>query len=150
GLPLGATIARAEVMNWGPGAHASTFGGNPVACAAAMETIRLLELKYIANAARVGEYILERVAPWREKHPIVGDVRGLGLMIGIELVKNQETREPNPEARKKIIHRAFEKGVLVLGCGENTLRFMPPLVVERDQADFALDVLERCIAEAEK
>ena len=150
GLPLGATIARAEVMNWGPGAHASTFGGNPVACAAAMETIRLLELKYIANAARMGEYILERVAPWREKYPIVGDVRGLGLMIGIELVRSKETREPNPGARKKIIQRAFEQGVLVLGCGENTLRFMPPLVVERDQADFALEVLERCIAEAEK
>jgi 4-aminobutyrate aminotransferase len=115
-----------------------------------METIRLLELKYIANAARMGEYILERVRPWREKHPIVGDVRGLGLMIGIELVKSQETREPNPEARKKIIHRAFEQGVLVLGCGENTLRFMPPLVVERDQADFALDVLERCVGEAER
>jgi 4-aminobutyrate aminotransferase len=150
GLPLGATIARADVMNWGPGAHASTFGGNPVACAAAMETIRLLELKYIANAARMGEYILERVRPWREKYPIVGDVRGLGLMIGIELVKSQETREPNPEARKKIIHRAFEQGILVLGCGENTMRFMPPLVVERDQTDFALNVLEECVAEAGK
>jgi 4-aminobutyrate aminotransferase len=98
----------------------------------------------------MGEYILERVRPWREKYPIVGDVRGLGLMIGVELVKSQETREPNPEARTKIIHRAFEQGILVLGCGENTLRFMPPLVVERDQADFALDVLEGCIAEAGK
>jgi 4-aminobutyrate aminotransferase len=150
GLPLSATIARADVMNWGPGAHASTFGGNPVACAAAMETIRLLETKYIANAAKMGEYILGRIADWRQKHPIVGDIRGLGLMIGIELVKSQKTREPHPEARKKIIQRAFEQGVLVLGCGESTVRFMPPLVVERDQIDFALQVLERCVSEAEK
>jgi 4-aminobutyrate aminotransferase len=150
GLPLGVTIARADVMNWRPGAHASTFGGNPVACAAAMETIRLLEEKYIANAAKMGEYILGRIANWREKHPIVGDIRGLGLMVGIELVKNQQTREPNPEARKKIIQRAFEQGVLVLGCGESTVRFMPPLVVEEDQIDFALGVLDRCISEAER
>jgi 4-aminobutyrate aminotransferase len=150
GLPLSATIARAEVMNWGPGAHASTFGGNPVACAAAMETIRLLETKYIANAAKMGEYILGRIANWREKHPIVGDIRGLGLMVGIELVKNQQTREPNGDARKRIIQRAFEQGVLVLGCGESTVRFMPPLLVEREQIDFALGVLERCIGEAER
>ena len=150
GLPLSATIARADVMNWGPGAHASTFGGNPVACAAAIETIRLLEEKYIANAAKMGEYILGRIADWREKHPIVGDIRGLGLMVGIELVKSQQTREPHPEARKKIIQRAFEQGVLVLGCGESTVRFMPPLLVEREQIDFALGVLERCISEVER
>jgi 4-aminobutyrate aminotransferase len=150
GMPLGVTIAKASIMNWTPGAHASTFGGNPLACAAAMETIRLLEEKYIANAARMGEYALQRLAEWPSKHRIVGDVRGLGLMIGIELVKNQETREINPEARKKIIERAYELGVLLLGCGESTVRLMPPLVVERDQMDFALDVLERCISEIEK
>ena len=150
GMPLGVMVARAEVMNWGPGAHASTFGGNPVSCAAAMETIRLLEEKYIANAARMGEYILERLANWPERHPIVGDVRGLGLMVAVELVKSQQTREPHPEARKKVIHRAFDQGVLLLGCGESTVRFMPPLIVERDQIDHALEVLERCIAEAEK
>ena len=150
GLPLSATIARADVMNWGPGAHASTFGGNPVACAAAIETIRLLEEKYIANAAKMGEYILGSIADWREKHPIVGDIRGLGLMVGIELVKSQQTREPHPEARKKIIQRAFEQGVLVLGCGESTVRFMPPLLVERGQIDFALEVLEKCVAEVER
>jgi 4-aminobutyrate aminotransferase len=149
GMPLGVMIARAEVMNWGPGAHASTFGGNPVSCAAAMETIRLLEEKYISNAASMGEYILARLADWPGKHFIVGDVRGLGLMVGIELVRSQETREPHPEARKKVIHRAFEQGVLILGCGESTVRFMPPLIVEREQIDFALEVLDRCIAEAE-
>jgi len=150
GMPLGVMVARAEVMNWGPGAHASTFGGNPVSCAAAMETIRLLEEKYIANAARMGEYILGRLANWRQKHPIVGDVRGLGLMVAAELVKSQRAREPHPEARKKVIYRAFEQGVLLLGCGESTVRFMPPLIVERDQIDHALEVLERCISEAER
>lgn len=150
GMPLGVMVARAEVMNWGPGAHASTFGGNPVSCAAAMETIRLLEEKYIANAARMGEYILARLANWPEKHPIVGDVRGLGLMVAVELVKSQQTREPHLEARKKVVYRAFEKGVLLLGCGESAVRFMPPLIVEREQIDHALAVLERCISEAER
>jgi 4-aminobutyrate aminotransferase len=149
GLPLSVMVARAELMHWQPGAHASTFGGNPVACAAAMETIRLLEEKYIANAAHMGEYILGRLADWPKRHQIVGDVRGLGLMIGIELVKNQETREPNPDIRRKVVKRAFEGGVLLLGCGESTVRLMPPLVVEQDQADYALDVLDRCLKEAE-
>lgn len=150
GLPLGVTVARADLMDWGPGAHASTFGGNPVACAAALETIRLLEEKYVANAARMGDYILGRLADWPRKHPFVGQVRGRGLMIGIELVKNQQTREPNPEARGKVIHRAFEQGLLILGCGESTVRLMPPLVIEREQADFAVNVLDRCLAEVER
>jgi 4-aminobutyrate aminotransferase len=149
GLPLGVTVARSDLMNWGPGAHASTFGGNPVACAAALETIRLLEEKYVANAARLGEYIMGRIADWPHKHRVVGQVRGRGLMIGIELVKSQETREPNPEARNKVIERAFEQGLLILGCGESTVRLMPPLVIDREQADFAVDVLDRCIAELE-
>jgi 4-aminobutyrate aminotransferase len=149
GMPLGATIARADLMDWGPGAHASTFGGNPVACAAALETIRLLEEKYIANAAAVGDYIMKRIQGWPVKHALVGNVRGKGLMIGIELVKNQATREPNPEAKGLVIERAFHKGLLVLGCGESTVRLMPPLVLEPDQADFALDVLESCISAAE-
>lgn len=148
GLPLGVTVTRADLMEWGPGAHASTFGGNPVCCAAALETIRLLEEKYISNAAKMGEYILGRVGSWPDKHPIVGDIRGKGLMIGIELVKDQKTREPHPEAQHKVVRRAFEQGLLILGCGESTLRLMPPLVVEREEADFALGVLERCISEA--
>ena len=149
GLPLGVTVARAELMDWGPGAHASTFGGNPIACAAAPETIRLLEEKYIANAARLGEYIMGRIVDWPHKHRIVGQVRGRGLMIGIELVKSQDLREPHTEARKRVIERAFELGVLLLGCGESTVRLMPPLVIDREQADFAIDTLDRCIAEVE-
>jgi 4-aminobutyrate aminotransferase len=150
GLPLGVTVARAELMDWGPGAHASTFGGNPVACAAALETIRLLEEKYIANAARQGEYLMGRLVDWPHKHRIVGQVRGRGLMIGIELVKNQETREPNPEARNRVVERAFEQGLLILGCGESTIRLMPPLIIDRDQADCAAEILDHCISEIEK
>jgi 4-aminobutyrate aminotransferase len=149
GLPLGVAVARAELMDWGPGAHASTFGGNPVACAAAMETIRLLEEKYVANAARMGEYILGRLGDWPSRHPSVGHVRGRGLMIGIELVKNQETREPNPEARQQVIEKAFHKGLLVLGCGESTVRLMPPLLIEREHADIALEILDACLSEVE-
>jgi len=149
GLPLGVTVARAELMDWGPGAHASTFGGNPVACAAALETIRLLEEKYIANAACQGKYIMDKILDWPHKHQIVGQVRGRGLMIGIELVKNQETREPHPEARTRVIQRAFEHGLLVLGCGESTVRLMPPLVIDREQADCAVEILDRCISDVE-
>jgi len=150
GLPLGVTIARAEVMNWGRGAHASTFGGNPVACAAALETIRLLEEKYIANAARVGQHLLAKIADWPKKHPIVGDVRGRGLMIGIELVKSQETREPHAEACRQVIESAFQRGLLVLGCGESTIRLMPPLVIDEEQADCAAEILDGVIAEVER
>jgi 4-aminobutyrate aminotransferase len=150
GLPLGVAVARAELMDWGPGAHASTFGGNPVACAAALETIRLLEEKYVANAARMGEYLLGRLADWPHRHPLVGQVRGRGLMIGIELVKSQETREPNAEARQKVIEKAFHKGLLVLGCGESTVRLMPPLLIEREHADIALGILDGCLSEVEQ
>ncbi len=150
GMPLGLTVARADIMNWPPGAHASTFGGNPVACAAALETIRLLEEKYIENAAQMGKYILDRLNNWPAQHRSVGNVRGVGLMIGIELVKDQQSREPHPEMRQQVIRRAFEMGLLVLGCGESTIRLMPPLIVEKHQADFALDVLDHVIGEAEK
>lgn len=150
GMPLGITVARADMMNWGPGAHASTFGGNPLACAAALETIRLIQEKYRANAAAMGEYLMQRLAAWPKKHRIVGEVRGLGLMIGIEFVKDQATKEPHPDARNRVVELAFTKGLLVLGCGESTLRLMPPLVVEKEHADFALDVLDRCIAEVQK
>jgi 4-aminobutyrate aminotransferase len=150
GMPLGITVARSELMEWDPGAHASTFGGNPLACAAAMETIRLLQEKYISNAARMGAYLMQRLADWPRRHPIVGDVRGLGLMIGIELVKNQTARTPDPEGRDQIIQKAFQSGLLLLPCGESTVRLMPPLILEQQHADYALDVLDRCITETEK
>ncbi|HLK48089.1 MAG TPA: acetyl ornithine aminotransferase family protein [Bryobacteraceae bacterium] len=148
GLPLGATVARAELMNWPPGAHASTFGGNPVACAAALATLALLEEELLQNAKRMGDYLRDRMHDWPARFPVVGEVRGLGLMIGIELVHDQQTKEKAPDLRDQVVGRAFERGLLVLGAGDNTLRLSPPLVVTRDQCDFAIETLEQCLQEA--
>jgi 4-aminobutyrate aminotransferase len=148
GLPLGATVARADLMTWPPGAHASTFGGNPVASAAALVTIALLEESLVENAARMGEYLMDRLRGWASRFSIVGEVRGLGLMIGIELVRDQSTKEKAPELRDRVVQRAFEGGLLVLGAGDNTIRLCPPLVITRDQCDFAVDTLEACLKEA--
>jgi 4-aminobutyrate aminotransferase len=137
-------------MDWPPGAHASTFGGNPVSIAAALATIRLLETQYIENARSIGEYMLSRLATWPAKFRAVGDVRGKGLMIGIEFVRDQQTKQPWPELRDAIVHNAFEKGLLILGAGENSIRLCPPLVIDREQADFALDVLEQALRDQEK
>jgi 4-aminobutyrate aminotransferase len=145
GMPLSAMVARAEVMSWPPGAHASTYGGNPVAVAASLATIELLERELIANSARVGGYILDRLRTWPDRFKNVGDVRGLGLMIGIELVHDQATKERAPDLRDRLVAMAFERGLLVLGAGRNVLRLCPPLIVTRDQADFAVDTLEECL-----
>ncbi len=150
GLPLGATVARAEVMDWKPGAHASTFGGNPVAVAAALATIELLETELIDNAARIGRHMLERMAGWPARFPVVGEVRGRGLMIGIEFVRDQETRERAPEIRDRVERMCFDRGLLVLGAGRNAIRLCPPLVITRDQADFAVDTLEQCLSLAQQ
>jgi 4-aminobutyrate aminotransferase len=150
GMPLSAMISKASIMDWKPGAHASTFGGNPVSIAAALATIKLLETNYIANAARMGEYIFRQTANWREKHKIVGDVRGKGLMVGIEFVRDQKTKEKAPDLRNKIVQSAFEKGLLVLGAGENSLRLAPPLLIDQEQADGALHILDQCISEVER
>lgn len=147
GLPLSATIARADLMTWPPGAHASTFGGNPVAVAASLVTIELLEEELLANAAAVGGQMLERLRAWPGRYSRVGDVRGLGLMIGIEFVKDQATRERDPELRNALVQRMFHKGVLVLGAGPNSIRLCPPLVLNAEQASFALDSLESSLNE---
>ncbi len=148
GLPLGATVARRELMTWPPGAHASTFGGNPVACAAALATIALLEEELIENAARMGAYLMDRIRHWPGRFACVGDVRGLGLMIGIEFVHDKVTREPAGRIRDAVEDMAFHRGLLVLGAGDSTIRLCPPLVVSRDQCDFALNTLEECIGKA--
>ncbi|MCS7025750.1 MAG: acetyl ornithine aminotransferase family protein [Bryobacteraceae bacterium] len=145
GLPLSATIARVELMQWKPGAHASTFGGNPVAVAAALATVELLEQELIDNAARVGQHMLNRLSEWPQRYRYVGDVRGRGLMIGIEFVRDQQSRERFPEFRDQLETLAFERGVLVLGAGPNSIRLSPPLTLTRDQADFAIDTLEDCV-----
>jgi 4-aminobutyrate aminotransferase len=147
GMPLSATIASSDIMNWPPGAHASTFGGNLISVAAALETIRLIESEYMDNARVMGEHILQRIAGWPERHAIVGKVRGMGLMIGIEIVLDQKTKARAHDLRDTIVERAFEKGLLLLGAGENTVRLSPPLMIDREQADFAVDTLDACIAE---
>jgi 4-aminobutyrate aminotransferase len=150
GMPLGVCMTRAEIMNWAPGSHASTFGGNPVSIAAALATMDILEREAIANAARVGEFMMERVRGWKQSHEAVGDVRGRGLMIGIELVKDKATREPAVDLRNRVETLAFERGLLVLGCGECSLRLSPPLIVSEEEATVALDILEDALTEAEK
>lgn len=150
GMPLAATVARSEVMNWPPGAHASTFGGNPVSIAAALTTVELLEESLIANAASMGEYMLDRMAVWPQRFRHVGDVRGRGLMIGFEVVMDQATKERAPEMRDRLESMAFDRGLLILGCGPNSIRLCPPLVINRDQAEFALDTLESCLQTLEQ
>ncbi len=150
GMPLSAVIAKHGVMDWKPGAHASTFGGNPVSVAAAIATLGLIEGEYMANAGRMGEFLLREMADWTERHKIVGQVRGKGLMIGVEIVREQKTKEPAPELRHRILDAAFHKGLLILGAGESTLRLAPPLLIDEEQADFALRTIEGCIAEAEQ
>ena len=145
GLPLSAIITRAEIMDWVPGSHASTFGGNPVAIAAALATIDIIERESMQNAREVGDHIMDRIADWPERLPLVGDVRGRGLMIGIEFVADKKAKSPAGEQRDHVVELAFERGILFLGCGSNTLRISPPLVVTKQQADLALDVLEECI-----
>ncbi len=150
GMPLSAIIARADVMNWTPGAHASTFGGNPVCIAASLATLDLLERSYIANAARMGEFIMRQTADWTERHKIVGQVRGKGLMIGIEFVRDQKTKERAGDLRNRIVQMAFHKGLLVLGSGDTTLRLCPPLLVNEEQISFALRTLDGIITEVER
>lgn len=147
GLPLGAMIARADLMDWEPGAHANTFGGNPVACAAALETIRLLETKLIRNARETGGYLKEKLSALARRFPLIGDVRGLGLMVGIELVRDREAKTPAPRERDGLIERAFQKGLLLLGCGESGIRFSPALSVTRREVDTALEILLKCFEE---
>lgn len=149
GMPLSVCMARAGIMDWVPGSHASTFGGNPVAIAAALATIDVLEREAIANAAVQGEFLMERLRTWPAIHPMVGDVRGRGLMIGIEVVADQATREPAGSARDRIVDLAFERGLLLLGCGETTIRLSPPLILNEYEGTIALDILESCLLRVE-
>ena len=147
GMPLGVTMSKADIMDWIPGSHASTFGGNPVCIAAALATLDVIEKEgLVRNSQDVGDHMMKRMADWPKKHRIVGDVRGRGLMIGVEIVKDQTTREYGASERDRIVELAFERGVLFLGCGPSTVRIAPALVVTKDEADVAVDVLEESIA----
>lgn len=150
GMPLGVCMTRAEVMDWVPGSHASTFGGNPVSIAAALATMEIIEREAMGNASRVGGLMMERLEGWKQTHPLVGDVRGRGLMIGVELVKDKATRAPAGEVRNRVETLAFERGLMVLGCGETTLRLCPSLVIKPEEAMVALDILEEALSLAEK
>lgn len=147
GLPLGAIIARAEVMNWPPGSHASTFGGNPLSCVAALETIKLLEEELIENACVVGDYLQAKLRELAAKFAVISDVRGQGLMIGAELVLDRATKEPATKLREELIQACFHRGLLLLGCGANTIRFCPPLVVTKEQCDAAVEIIGSVLAE---
>jgi 4-aminobutyrate aminotransferase len=151
GMPLGVMMSKAEIMDWVPGSHASTFGGNPVSIAAALATLDVIEREgLLNNSQEVGNHMLKRMADWPKKHRLVGDVRGRGLMLGVEIVKDQKTKEPGNAERDRIVEVAFERGLLFLGCGPNTVRLSPPLVVTKDEADVAIDVLEESIEIVEK
>jgi 4-aminobutyrate aminotransferase len=150
GMPLGVCTARAEVMSWPPGAHASTFGGNPVSCAAAIATIGLLRRELVKNAADVGAVLFDGLRTLAEKHPLIGDVRGKGLMIGIECVRDRTTKERAVEEREEVVMAAFRRGLLVLGAGKNTIRLSPPLVLTKAQAATAIGILDEAFTEVEK
>ncbi len=147
GLPLGVTCSRAEVMNWPPGAHASTFGGNPVACAAALATIKLLREQFVQNAAIVGDHLMSGLRELQRKHDVIGDVRGKGMMIGVEFVKDRKTKERAPQERNAVVQAMFRRGVLVLGAGRNAIRFAPPLVLTKGQADSVLRIFDESLVE---
>jgi 4-aminobutyrate aminotransferase len=138
GMPLGVTMARAEVMTWEPGAHASTFGGNPVCLAAALETVRLLEEQYVANSAKVGAFLQGKLKDLMARHSQITDVRGRGLMIGIQM--------STAELRDRIISECFSRGLLVLGAGASTIRLSPPLIIDEEQADFAVETFSQAVS----
>jgi 4-aminobutyrate aminotransferase len=147
GLPLGAMIAPAKIMNWEAGSHASTFGGNPLSCRAAMATIELLEKNLMKNAAKQGERLIKGLGKMQKTFECMGDVRGKGLMAAVELVKDRETKEPATEWRSRIIKKTFEKGLLLLGCGENSIRFSPSLTVTAKEIDVCLSMFEESVKE---
>jgi len=150
GMPLGAMVAKKELMDWPFGAHGTTFGGNPVSCAAASATIQVIEEEgLIENAARMGQRMIDAAQEMQRRHSVIGDVRGKGLIVGLELVKDRETKEPAHDLRDEVVDRAFKKGLLILGCGPSTVRFVPALTIEADIVDEALAIFEEALKEAE-
>jgi 4-aminobutyrate aminotransferase len=147
GMPLGAMIARDEISTWTRGAHGSTYGGNPVACAAALATIALIEDGLLDNATAVGSYLQEKLTRLQKAHSTIGNVRGLGLMIGVEFARSDADRTPDPQRRDQVVLKCFENGLLLLGCGESTIRFCPPLIVTREEVDTAMTIFDAAIRE---
>ena len=149
GLPIGLVVAKKPIMQqWKSGAHGNTYGGNPLCCAAALATLDLVEHEYVANAAKVGDYFMERLRELQSRYPVIGEVRGKGLMIGMELVTDRASRQPAKDLCQAVITRAFHQRLLLLSCGQSTVRFMPPLMVTAAQVDEAITLLEPALLEA--
>ena len=147
GMPIGAIVAKESIMKWKPGAHGTTFGGNPVCCAAALATLDVVEHELLPKVGKMGERLLAGARRLEEKFASIGDVRGRGLMVGIEFVKDRATREPAPEIPRELVDRAFQKGLLLLGAGKSSLRLAPPLVVDEYDVDTALRIIDECLSE---
>jgi 4-aminobutyrate aminotransferase len=150
GLPLGAVISKKEFMTWKSGTHGSTFGGNPIACEAALATLDLIEEELMANALKMGARLINKLKNLKKENSLIGDVRGLGLMVGVELVKDQRTKEPASHEAHEIANQAFRKGLLLLPCGENVIRFSPPLVISSEEVDTAVEIFREVISQYEK
>jgi 4-aminobutyrate aminotransferase len=151
GLPIGAVVAKRRIMEkWARGAHGNTYGGNPLCCAAALATLELVEREYAANAAAVGEHFVARLREMQSRHDVIGEVRGKGLMIGMELVTDRASRTPAKDLCDAVVHRAFHNGLLLLSCGTSTVRFMPPLLVTRGDVDEAVTLVEASLMESEE
>ncbi len=150
GVPLGACVARRSVMTWERGSHGNTYGGNPLACAAALKTIELLEREYLQNAAEVGQYALDALAEIAARHPSIGEVRGIGMMIGVEFVADKTTKVPADKLRDAVVHNAFERGLLLLGCAKSVIRIAPPLSMSKAEMDEGLKIFEESVSLAEK
>jgi 4-aminobutyrate aminotransferase len=147
GMPIGAFIARETVDNWQTGSHGSTFGGNPVCCAAALATLDLVERELMANAASMGARLLDGATRLQSQFEVIGDVRGRGLMVGLEFVKDRQTREPHPDVVRRLVDLAFSRGLLLLGAGKSALRLAPPLVIGERDIDTGLDMIQQCLRE---
>ena len=145
GMPLGAVVASERVMTWKPGSHGSTFGGNPVSCAASLATLELLKGGLMENARLRGAQLLDLLKELKQQFPIIGDVRGIGLMIGVEIVKDSLSGTPAPDVTNEIVQRAFRRGLLLLPCGESTVRFCPPLVVSSEEIDTGVKIFKEIL-----
>ena len=150
GMPLGAMITRKELMDWPKGSHGNTFGGNPVSCSAALATIQLIEEQYMENTRVVGAYCKEALEELQAKHPSIGDVRGKGFMLGVEFVEDSESKHPAESLRDDVVYKAFERGLLLLGCGKSVIRVTPPLSTTKSEVDEAMLILDEAISLAER
>ena len=150
GMPLGACVARKSVMNWEAGTHGNTYGGNPISCAASLATIDLIEKEYLQNAKEVGEFALDALEEIKARHPSIGDVRGKGLMIGVEFVKDRETKEPDHDLTERVVELGYERGLLMLSCGKSVIRIAPPLAITKSEMEAGLKIFEDALTAAEK